>query len=81
MKLVLAASCSVGDYIPPVGELVGYGGMESISRMTNAVAMFLDSINCIKLLTVVDWLILFSHHPAQPFIKNEVLEEELSSLL
>lgn len=54
MKLVLAVSSSVGDYNPPVGELVGYGGMESILRMTNAVAMFLDGINCIKLLTVVE---------------------------
>lgn len=54
MKLVLAVSCSVGDYNASVGELVGYGGMESISQMTNAVAMFLDSTNCIKLLTVVE---------------------------
>lgn len=54
MKLVLAVSCSVGDYNAPVGELVGYGGMESISQMTNAVAMFLDSTNCIKLLTAVE---------------------------
>lgn len=93
VKIPAAAGCSVEECSLAVGAIIGYDSIKSASRMNSAVVIFLDSIEKVNkivergvVLRETQTPVFPLMNPAKkvmlsnvpPFVRDEVLERELS---
>lgn len=93
VKIPAAAGCSVEECSLAVGAIIGYDSIKSASRMNSAVVIFLDSVEKVNKLVESGVVLRETQTPVfplmnpakkvilsnvPPFVRDEVLERELS---